>query len=276
VDPQQLPGVFGAFGQGVDSWSSLALLLGMSTTRVAVAFLLVPLITAEIIPATIRNTLFASMALLSLALQAPPANVAAWTSMQWTVLFAKEAFVGGVIGLMFAGMMWAFEAAGQIIDTKVGSSMAQVLDPLSGHQTSLTGSFLARLASWVFMAGGGFMLMVATLIESYAVWPLGTPMPTLSLAGSGWLEAEFGRVMLLTLLIAAPALVLLHLIEGVLGLVNRFAQQLNVFSLSMSIKTIAAVWILWAQVAILSNALFEDLVARQPLVIQTLKRILAP
>ncbi len=44
----------------------------------------------------------------------------------------------------------------------------------------------------------------------------------------------------------------------------------------MSIKTIATVWILWAQVAILSNALFEDLVARQPLVIQTLKRVLAP
>ena len=277
MDPlllQQLPGVFGAFGRGVDSLSTLALLLGMSTTRVATAFLLVPLITAEIIPATIRNALFASMALLSLLLQPPPFNVAGWTSMDWTVLFAKEAFVGGVIGLMFAGMMWAFEAAGQIIDTKVGSSMAQLLDPLSGHQTSLTGAFLARLASWVFMAGGGFMLMVATLIESWAVWPLDARLPTLTFENSGWLTSEFGRVMLLTLLIAAPALVLLHLIEGVLGLVNRFAQQLNVFALSMSIKTVATVWILWAQTAILANALFEDLVARQPLVIETLKRIL--
>ncbi len=275
MDPQLLPGVFGAFGKGVDSLSSMALLLGLSTTRVAIAFLLVPLITAEIIPATIRNAIFVATALFTLVLQTPP-DPSTFNSMHWVALFGKEAFVGGVIGLMFAGMMWAFETAGQIIDTKVGSSMAQLLDPLSGHQTSLTGAFLARLASWVFMAGGGFMLMVATLIESYAVWPLSTTMPSLSLARTAWLEAEFGRVMLLTLLIAAPVLVLLHLIEGVLGLVNRFAQQLNVFSLSLSIKSVATVWVLWAEVAVLAQVLADDLIKRQPLVIQTLRQILAP
>ena len=35
-----------------------ALLLGLSSTRVAVAFLLVPLFTAELIPALVRNAMF--------------------------------------------------------------------------------------------------------------------------------------------------------------------------------------------------------------------------
>ena len=171
-------------------------------------------------------------------------------------------------------LLWAFEAAGQIIDTKVGSSMAQVLDPLSGHQTSLTGAYLARLASWVFMAGGGFMLMVATLVESYAAWPIDTPLPSLASMRATWAEAEFGRVMRLMILIAAPALVLLHLIEGVLGLVNRYAQQLNVFALSLSLKAMATVWILWAEVFVLATTLNDELLARREVVLGTLNQIL--
>src|SRR5439155_5525504 len=125
--------------------SDTALLLGLSTTRVAVAFLLVPLFTAELIPPLVRNAIFLSIALLSLALQ-PSAGPLVLGGWQWATMFAKEAFIGGAIGLLFAGVMWAFEAAGQLIDNKVGSTQAQVMDPLSGHQTSLNGALFGRLA----------------------------------------------------------------------------------------------------------------------------------
>ena len=40
----------------------LVLLLGLSTTRVAAAFLLAPLFTADLIPATERNAMFLAIA----------------------------------------------------------------------------------------------------------------------------------------------------------------------------------------------------------------------
>jgi len=251
----------------------LALLLGLSTMRVAVAFLLVPLFTADLIPALVRNAIFMSLALLSLLLQpsAPPVNLDSW---QWITLYAKEAFIGGSIGLLFAGVLWAFEAAGQVIDNKVGATQAQVMDPLSGHQTSLNGAFFARLASWVFMAGGGFMILVGTLIESFSIWPVLSRPPSLVAGGMRVFEAEFGRIMVLTLLVAAPALVLLYLVDGVLGLVNRFAQQLNVFSLSLSLKAVAATWIVWIQVASLVQLLQDDLLSRGGVVLRTLRTLL--
>jgi type III secretion protein T len=46
-----------------------ALLLGLSSTRVAVAFLLVPLFTQELIPSMVRNAIFLSIAMLSLLMQ---------------------------------------------------------------------------------------------------------------------------------------------------------------------------------------------------------------
>jgi len=260
---------FALLGPGGDG----ALLLGLAATRVAVAFLLVPLFTQELIPAIVRNAMFMSIALLSVLVQPAPGAPMALSTFQWVTLFSKEAFIGGSIGLFFAGTMWAFESAGQLIDNKVGATQAQITDPLSGHQTSLNGALFARLASWVFMAGGGFMLMVGTLLESYALWPVRQPLPPLAESGVRLFESAFCRIMLMTVLIAGPAMVLLYLIEGMLGLINRLAQQLNVFSLSMSIKAVAATWIVWIQLASLVQLLQEDLLSQGGLVIGMLRRL---
>ncbi|HEY1392783.1 MAG TPA: type III secretion system export apparatus subunit SctT [Methylibium sp.] len=254
--------------------SDTALLLGLSITRIAVALLLVPLFTSEVVPPLVRNAMFLAIAVLGLALQ-PSAGPLLPGGWQLVMLFAKEAFIGGAIGLLFAGVMWAFEAAGQLVDNKVGATQAQVVDPLSGHQTSLNGALFGRLASWVFMAGGGFMLLIGTLIESFALWPVRTPLPGLAAGGVQIFESELGRIMGLTLIVAAPALVLLYLIEGVLGLVNRFAQQLNVFSLAMSLKAVAATWIIWIQLTTLVQLLEDDLLSRHGVVLQALRHLLA-
>lgn len=247
-----------------------AMLLGLSTMRVAVAFLLVPLFTQDLIPALIRNALFIALALLGLLVQdARPVQMGGW---QWAVLYGREALLGAALGFLYAGLMWSFEMAGQLIDTKTGASQAQVMDPLSGHQTSLTGAFLARLASGVFMASGGFMLFAATLLDSFALWPLHGDWHLLPTASQAF-EAEFGRMLRLALLVAAPSLVLLYLVDGVLGLINRYAQQLNVFSLSMSIKAVVGNLVLLLQLGSLVALLNEDLLARPGVVHHLMKRL---
>ncbi len=258
--------LFAIFGPLRDS----VLLLGLSASRVAVAFLLVPLFTNELIPALVRNAMFMAIALLALLMQ-PSAAPFSPTGFQLIGLFAKEAFIGAAIGIFFAGVMWAFEAAGSLIDTKAGTTQGQIHDPLTGQQISLNGAYLGRLASFVFMSGGGFMIMIGTLLESYTMWPVRSPMPSLAMSGLRLFEGEFGRIMLLTLLVAAPALVLLYLVEGALGLVNRFAQQLNVFSLSQSLKTVTATWILLIQTVALVQLLQDDLLSRGGIALRALR-----
>lgn len=250
-----------------------ALLLGLSTMRVATAFLLVPLFTQDLIPALIRNALFIALALLGLLVQdVQPLALGGW---QWAVLYGREALLGAAMGFLFAGLMWSFEMAGQLIDSKVGATQAQVQDPLSGHQTSLTGAFLARLASWVFMASGGFMLFAALLLDSFALWPLLGDWQ-LQRAASVAFEAEFGRMLRLALMVAAPSLVLLYLVDGVLGLINRYAQQLNVFSLSMSIKAVVGHLVLLLQLGSLVALMNEELLARAGVVKTLLRALFGP
>ncbi|MDT7837959.1 type III secretion system export apparatus subunit SctT [Aquabacterium sp. OR-4] len=247
-----------------------ALTLGLSAMRVATAFLLLPLFTQDLVPALVRNALFLALGMLGLLVQdLQPLRLGPW---QWAQAYGLEAMMGAALGFLFGGLMWSFEMAGQLIDNKVGATQAQVQDPMSGHQTSLSGAFLARLASWVFMASGGFMLFAALLLDSYALWPLHGPWQLLP-AGRLAFEHEFGRMLRMALLVAAPSLLLLYLVDGVLGLVNRYAQQLNVFSLSMSIKSVVGHLVLLLQMGSLVALLNEELLAR-PAIVRDLLRTL--
>ena len=63
----------------------------------------------------------------------------------------------------------------------------------------------------------------------------------------------------------------MYVIEGVLGLINRFAQQLNVFSLSQSLKSVAAIWIIWVQLTSLVQLLQDDLIGRGGVAFRSLR-----
>jgi len=80
--------------------------------------------------------------------------------------------------------------------------------------------------------------------------------------------------MLLALLIAAPSLVVLFAIDSVLGLVNRYAQQLNVFSLSMSLKTWASTAVLMVMMASMVDQLILDIQSRPGIVMHLMRSLL--
>jgi len=227
------------------SLGDVALLAGLSATRIAVAFLLLPIFAPDTVPAMVRNAIFLSLALLTLALQ-PALPVATLNAAQWVTLFGKEALLGLALGFGMAAFLWAFEAAGAIVDTKVAVANGQVNDPMSGQQLTPTGALLGRLASFLFMAGGGFLLFIGALLESFRLWPLGQLTLVPRLAGVALFEQQFGDLVVLALLLAAPALVVMFAVDLALGLVNRYAPQLNLITISMSLKGVAAtaIWLI--------------------------------
>jgi type III secretion protein T len=221
-----------------------AMLVALASTRFAVAFLLLPVFATDTVPALVRNALFVAFGIVTLAVQPLPV-VGDWRVADWLQRFGREALLGVGFGVLVGAVLWAFEAAGEIIDTKVGATLAQVIDPLSGHQTSLSGALLSRLAMVLFMAGGGFLVLVGVLVQSFTLWPLSKPGFVLPPDSVRLFEQALGDFALLSLLLAGPGLLMLYLIDAALGMVNRFAPQLNLISISMSLKAVAAT-LVWA------------------------------
>jgi len=239
------------------NFSNGVLLLALSMTRLSVAFMVLPLFSNESVPALVRNSLFVTLALIAIVVQ-PPVDVAAFSTGQWLSLFAKEAFIGVAIGVFFGVYLWAFEAAGVLIDTQVGSSQAMIFDPISGHEVTLFGEFFSLWINYLFLAVGGLLLLVAAVLNSYVTFPLAEPVTGLNTASMSLFQSEFGRFVTFTLMIASPFIVVIFAIDMSMGLVNRYAQQLNVLFLSMSLKALAALLMLLVMLPFLVDVLMNE------------------
>jgi type III secretion protein T len=225
----------------VQDLGSLLGALALTVPRIAAAFLVLPLLSSASMPALVRNSFFVSLAIFIYPVAASAPALAA--PAIWPLIVLKELFIGASLGFLFGAVFWAVSSAGNLIDSKVGSNLAAVLDPIQGRDTSITGQLLSQLAAWLFMASGAFTLFLELLMTSYTIWPVTRMLPPLAPAGRDLMIEQFEAVLATTLMLAAPALVILSLIDLCLGLVNRYAPQLNVFPLTLSIKAWTATWI---------------------------------
>ena len=253
-------------------WTEQALLVGISSARFAFAFLFMPLFSTSIMPPMVRNSIIITFGLVAFNLQADfiPADLSA---IGWLVVFAKEAGAGTVIGFFFGTVLWAMGAAGEIIDNKIGATMAQILDPLSGSQSSLTANFLSRFGQVVFVTAGGITILVGVIMESYAIWPIGLGGLRFNLDSITLFENEFGRMFTLAFLFAAPAIILLYIVDAGLGLLNRIAPNFNVFILSLPIKSAAATFIMILILPLIMEAVIYDLGTRASEASEVLKQV---
>lgn len=211
--------------------------IGLTIPRVAAAFLVLPLLSQDTVPALVRNSLFVALAIVIFPMTGAAAESLHSDPVQWPFLLLKEMLIGVSLGLLFGSIFWAIGMAGAIADTQVGGNMANAMDPIQGHQTSFSGQWLSQLATWLFLASGGFMLFLDLLLGSYQLWPVHQLLPSLSLLGSLAFINEFRFMVTTALLFAAPAMLLMLLIDLTLGVLNRFAQQMNLLAISMPIKS---------------------------------------
>lgn len=227
-----------------ESFGQLVVALSLVLPRIAAAFLLLPHFTSDTIPSLVRNVFFVSLAIAVIPLVLTEPVSPTLTGVALLPIILKEVFIGVAIGFSFGIIFSALAGAGEVIDAKIGATSAQLVDPLTGAQTTLIGAYLGRLAAYLFAAFGGLHLFVDLLLTSFSVWPPLAALPDLNALGQIFFIKRFDELMRLILLLSAPALCVLTLLEVGLGFINRYAPQLNVFTLSMPLKSWLAVLIL--------------------------------
>lgn len=213
--------------------------------RPLAAFRTAPLLGATVMPPQTLNSFAMALALLFY----PIAEIGApqELSLSWLLLplVVKELFIGLVIGFFLGILFWVAQSLGFLIDNQRGASMAQGMDPLSGDQLSPLASLFFQFAAMLFFTSGAFASFIGMLAESYAIWPVFAYLPNLTgSAMQNLLLLQADMVLRLAVMLAAPVMALCFLTDFGLGLVNRFAQQLNVFVLAMPLKSAVALFVL--------------------------------
>jgi type III secretion protein T len=79
--------------------------------------------------------------------------------------------------------------------------------------------------------------------------------------------------MTAVMMFSAPALIVTSLLDIAMGLVNRYAQQLNVFSLAMPIKSWLSTWVLLLALGAIVEVVVRS-IAQNAQLLDTLRKML--
>ncbi|MGC7406713.1 type III secretion system export apparatus subunit SctT [Pandoraea pneumonica] len=186
----------------------------------------------------LRNALVLALALPVVPMvHAGPAIAPQWGA--WAMLILGELSVGLLLGFAAALPFWAVDMTGYVIDTIRGASMASVLNPLMGAQSSIFGIALTQMLCVLFFITPAAHAVLSALYDSYAALPVGAAWRWQD-AGVPWLLTLWQAMQTMCVAVALPAMVVMVLVDMAMGFINRAAQQLNVFFLAMPVKSAMA------------------------------------
>lgn len=213
------------------------------TPRLAGVFLMFAVFGRRVLRGLIRSELVLVLAIFLLP-QAAALDTQLLGGWSWLMLLIREAAIGLTLGFFLGAVFWIAENLGHLIDLQTGSANATVFDPMSEHADGPMSSFVLQLVIALVLAGGGLLLLLEVVFESYRVWPIRAATPVWGEALPAVLGAQADRLLWQTLRFAAPMIVLLLLIDLVLGLLGRFAEHIDPQSWSMPFKSMTAFLVL--------------------------------
>lgn len=187
----------------------------------------------------LRGALIVAMILpvLPAAIAAAGADPAMLRPAALPGLMASEFLVGALLGLLAGLPLWAAVAAGDLIDMQRGAQMAQLIDPGSADQQSVTGTLLLLVCVMVLAANGALIpALFGPVLDSYKVVPLFSPLTAIEPAQGALALRLLDTLTRTGLTLALPVLVPLLLIEMAVAVAAKYVPQLNAMFLSMSIK----------------------------------------
>ncbi len=149
------------------------------------------------------------------------------------MILTQQVLIGIAMGFTMRLVFAAVQTAGEFVGLQMGLSFATFFDPVSGAQTAVLSRIFNILAVLVFVAVDGHLLVLGTLVQSFDLLPA-APL-RLSVDGWGVIIERGSQVFVSGLLLALPLIAALLSINLALGILNRAAPQLSVFSVGFPI-----------------------------------------
>lgn len=232
----------------------LALIVGvlLCAIRLGVLFALTPLMGGGAIPARIRVMLVLALStLMVLGTGAQP--VIQPTSVEiLMVLAVRELVMGALLAFPLLCIFGAFMFAGRVLDMQIGFSVANLIDPVTRSQSPLLGTALHMMALVVFFAVDGHHVIVRMLAASFKQHGLGAPLSELNVE---MIASQFGMVFVWGVMLVAPVIFVLLLLDVAIAFMSRTMPQMNVFIVAIPLKIVVGLLTLALTVSVMGGAL---------------------
>ena len=200
-------------------------------------------------------------ALLAPSLPATPAVDV--VSPAGILLAAQQLLIGLAMGFVLQMAFAAIVIAGQSLAMTMGLGFAMSVDPQNGVQVPVLSQLYVILATLIFLAIDGHLVLIRLVADSFATLPVGAAPTGGELALGVVLWA--GQMFACALLLALPALSAVLLVNISFGVITRAAPQLNIFAVGFPVTiTVGFAFILLSMSSMVSvlQGFFDDSLAQ--------------
>ena len=146
-----------------------------------------------------------------------------------------EVIVGAAIAAGLFAAFSAFQFAGRLLDFQIGFGIAGLVDLATRNNAPLLGTLLSMLATIFFFSLDGHLALLRLLSLSLAKFPPGAGISALDLRA---LNAQFGTSFSFGMILVAPVVLCLFLVDIGLAFMSRTLPQMNVFVMSLALKSL--------------------------------------
>jgi flagellar biosynthesis protein FliR len=226
-------------------WTQFLSAMALALVRVSAMVTFAPFFSSTAIPIRAKAVFAGVVALLVAPLVAELPHAQATISSGAIV---SELAVGLVYGLSLTLLNEMLLFAGQIAGVQFSFSLVNLLDPASAIQTPLLGDLFQLMGTLVVITAGLDRILIASLVRSFRVAPLGAY--AFSSVSAVAIVRAAGGIFLAALELAAPVLAATMLVEMAVALLGKLSPQLPVMSLTVPIKTLTGLAILVGALAL--------------------------
>ncbi len=226
----------------------------LSMPRMVSFMLFIPMFQEQIVPASIKLALAAVFAMI-------PAGIYFYDILDgvqkipsgpmYYAIIIKETIIGSVFSFLIGLAFRIPSMVGDFIDNQRGTAISQMYNPALGEQSSELAQFLSHFFITWFVTVGGLISMMSVLFLSYKVLPVSTFILDFHQLKLGLFFSIIENYLRLFIIMAAPFMLGMLLLEFGMGIMNRFANQLNVFFLAQPLKSLLALFIFTIFIALM-------------------------
>jgi flagellar biosynthetic protein FliR len=200
--------------------------------RISALLVVAPIFSAGSVTVRVRLLL----AVLFVALVAPllpaPIGVDPLSGVGFLIAL-REIAIGLVMGFLLQMVFSTVVVAGETLAMSMGLGFAMSVDPQNGVQVPVVSQLNVILATLLFLAIDGHLLLLAALADSFQVLPIdGAGLDAVTF---GNLVGLGGQIFASALLLALPALTAVLMVNIAFGVITRAAPQLNIFAVGFPV-----------------------------------------
>jgi len=225
--------------------------------RIGLVLFLLPFFSGQQVPAMIKAGACFSISLLLYPSLKDVVQPVPLDMTGLVLVVVAELIIGMLLALSCVLILAAFQHAGEVISFQMGLGFAQVADPHTGNQVTMLSRWFNLLGLLLFFSLNGHHYLLRAIVGSFHTIPLGAGVLTpLNYERMIALSAE---VFVIAVKLAAPVMVVILMLQFGLGLMGKFAPQMNILMTSFPLSIMLGLLFLGFSVMVVGDAMTQIL-----------------